>query len=178
MMSFWRRIFGKKVHSPHPQAMRQDGVPPKAMRQEGAPPTEGAMTLGVDFSEAREERRWEDIPDASAIPAAWRAGSKAEALRLARALQQREPDYYFGYYQEAVVLTLPPADYEKAFDALRRGIQSSQSKAALCETLGRVGVGKRGSEHRRRLVDQERSVPGDDPRLESLRSVLTPCLCS
>jgi HEAT repeat protein len=110
-------------------------LPIKKIAETGDPYADDCFR--IDFDEFYEEREWFDMPEAKAIPDAGNAGRIDEALRLAEALRQKYPDFYFVYNWFAI-LYRKQKRYGDARNSLTEGLRLARSKHNLCTAMGEL----------------------------------------
>jgi tetratricopeptide (TPR) repeat protein len=142
-MSFLKRLLG--VKPPKEQKDANHNVPTLSVSEELQPHALKTIAktgdkyvddcFHIGFQEFDEPRRWNEIPEAQAITGPGNAGRLEEALRLAKALQNKYPDFYYSYYWFAV-LYRKQARYDSARSALTQGLEVCKSKYKLCQMMG------------------------------------------
>jgi tetratricopeptide (TPR) repeat protein len=89
----------------------------------------------LEFEEFEDARDWETIPEAAAVPEAGNHGKLDEAVRLAAALRDKYPDFYFSYSWLGIIYT-KQGRYDDARRSLEEGLRASKRKHDLCGDRG------------------------------------------
>jgi tetratricopeptide (TPR) repeat protein len=87
----------------------------------------------IDFSEHYDERDYSEIPEAKAIT----HETMEDAIRLANALREKYPDFYFSYFWLGILYQRKGLN-EEARKFLFEGLDKSKSKFSICEKLGDI----------------------------------------
>jgi tetratricopeptide (TPR) repeat protein len=132
-MSFWKKLFGK-VGKRKGQNIRNDTD--KKLNVEMEPDMAFVDDcFRMDFQEIYDDRRWETIPEAKAIPQAANTGNIPKALEHASELQAKYPDFFFSYFWMNH-LYLRQKRFEEAREVLIKGLSVAKGKSALCDAMG------------------------------------------
>ena len=116
-----------------PTAAEPGPRPIRALAPTGDPFVDGCFQ--IDLQEQYDTRQWYDIPEAQAITKAANAGQTDEALRLAHALRQQQPDYAFPYFWLGLLYGRR-REHGEARRWLEEGLRTARSKLTLCEGMG------------------------------------------
>ena len=113
----------------------------RALAPTGDPFVDGCFQ--IDLRERYDTRQGHEIPpEARAIAKAANAGQTDEALRLAHALRQHQPDYAFPYFWLGL-LHGRRGEHADARRWLEEGLRAARSKFSLCEGMGDLAWGQR-----------------------------------